>query len=187
MTRYRLLSALILCSVTALPAVAASNAITAEQVAAAMSRGGLAISAQQVTLLSDVVSTTKSPTLKVESMENWGDHRMRVRLDCANHEDCLPFFVAVLLKPQEAGQSALADSGRPVVANLPTGDGSSSFVVRAGSPATLLLEGGHVHIRISVVCLENGKSGQTIRASSKDHRQTYTVKVGDDAVLRGSL
>jgi flagella basal body P-ring formation protein FlgA len=60
-------------------------------------------------------------------------------------------------------------------------------VVRAGSPAVLLIEGDHIHIQIQVVCLENGAPGQTIRASSKDHRQTYTAKVGEDAVLRGKL
>jgi flagella basal body P-ring formation protein FlgA len=44
-----------------------------------------------------------------------------------------------------------------------------------------------VHIRIAVVCLENGAPGQTIRVSSKDRRQTYTAKVIDEAVLRASL
>jgi flagella basal body P-ring formation protein FlgA len=59
--------------------------------------------------------------------------------------------------------------------------------VRAGSPATLLLEGAHVHISLSVVCLESGAVGQTIRASSPDHRQVYKAQVVRDGVLEGRL
>jgi hypothetical protein len=62
---------------------------------------------------------------------------------------------------------------------------AKSFVVRAGRPATLLLDGAHVHIRIAVVCLENGAAGQTIRVASKDHRQTYTAKVSRRSSIEG--
>jgi hypothetical protein len=158
-----LIPVLILSVAMALPAIAATpghTTITAEQVAAAINGAGIKVSADQVVLLSDVVAKTSSPALKVESMERWGDRRMRVRMNCAKAEECLPFFVAVSW---------------------------SQAVVRAGSPAVLLIEGDHIHIQIQVVCLENGAPGQTIRASSKDHRQTYTAKVGEDAVLRGKL
>jgi flagella basal body P-ring formation protein FlgA len=59
--------------------------------------------------------------------------------------------------------------------------------MHAGAPATLLLEGARVHIRLAVVCLENGAPGQTIRVASRDHRQTYMAKVVDEEVLRASL
>ena len=64
---------------------------------------------------------------------------------------------------------------------------SNSFVVRAGSPAVLLLDSDHVHIRLSVICLENGSTGQKIRVESKDPRQTYVAEVIDGGILRGSL
>jgi flagella basal body P-ring formation protein FlgA len=60
-------------------------------------------------------------------------------------------------------------------------------VVKAGSPATLLLDGDHVHIRLSVICLQNGITGQTIRATSKDHTVVYTAEVVDGGVLKGRL
>jgi flagella basal body P-ring formation protein FlgA len=50
-----------------------------------------------------------------------------------------------------------------------------------------LLDGGHVHIRLSVVCLENGDPGQRIRVESKDPHQTFIAEVVDGGVLRGSL
>jgi flagella basal body P-ring formation protein FlgA len=57
----------------------------------------------------------------------------------------------------------------------------------AGSRATLLLEGDHVHIQVPVVCLQNGAVGQTIRVASPDHKQTYVAQVTGNNVLRGRL
>jgi hypothetical protein len=173
----------------ALPAAAAPGhaAITTTQIAQAISGWGMNVSAQQVTLLTDVVATTSAPALKVESMEPWGDNRMKVRMDCATSQQCLPFFVAVNCNRQNAAQQSAAGLDRPSAAALQPEPASKSFVVRNGSLATLLIDGGHVHIRLLVVCLENGATGQTIRAESKDHQQTYTAQVVDKGVLRGTL
>jgi len=160
--------------------------ITATQIAAAISAAGMAITAQQVTLLTDVTATTASPVLKVELIEPWGDHRMKVRLDCASSEQCVPFFVAVRSTPEPAAQAGAAALNRPFAA-APTRIDPKSIVMHAGAPATLLLEGARVHIRLAVVCLENGAPGQTIRVASRDHRQTYMAKVVDEEVLRASL
>jgi hypothetical protein len=192
MTKYRLILALILSAVTALPAAAAPNhaAITTTQIASAISGWGMNVSAEQVTLLTDVMATTNTPTLQVESIVPWGDRRMKVRLDCATSEECLPFFVAINgigQNAQNAGQPSSAGSDRSSIAALQPEPGSKSIAVRNGSLATLLLEGGHVHIRLIVVCLENGAPGQTIRAESKDHQQTYIAQVVDKGVLRGTL
>ena len=51
----------------------------------------------------------------------------------------------------------------------------------------LLLEGNHVHIRLTVICLENGTKGQTIRVASKDRKLTYKAEVIEDSTVRGSL
>ena len=147
----------------------------------------MAITAEQVTLLTDITSATASPSLKVDLIEPWGDHRMKVRLDCASSQECMPFFVAVrCAQPLAAEPGNTAINQSPTVIAPPRID-SKSIVMHAGAPATLLLEGGRVHIRLAVVCLENGALGQTIRVSSKDHRQTYMGKVVDEEVLRASL
>ncbi|MGO9339068.1 MAG: hypothetical protein ACLPY1_16360 [Terracidiphilus sp.] len=189
MTKYPLIPALIFSAAMASSAAPAPGhtAITQAQIAAAINAAGMQISAEQVTLLSDVVATTASPTLKVESMEPWGEHRMRVRLDCGASEQCLPFYVAVRFGQDSASQPATAASDRSQTVALRGGTDAKSFVVHAGAPAILLLDGAHVHIRVAVVCLENGASGQTIRVSSKDHKQVYMAKVIDEAVLRASL
>jgi hypothetical protein len=183
MTNYKSIPALVLFAAIAIPAVAATgyDSITKEQIAAAMSGAGMRVSAEQVMLLSDVVASTNTPGLKVESMERWGADRMRVRLDCAKREDCLPFYVAVRLTQGDAG------SGHGESPSIAKTASTASYVIRAGSSAILLLDGGHVHIRVPVVCLENGTTGQTIRVSSKDRHLTYTAQVVDGTILRGSL
>jgi hypothetical protein len=189
MTSYKSIPVLVLSAAMALPASAASGrtVITTAQIAAAISASGATVSPQQVTLLAEVVATTGNPALKVESIERWGDHRMKVRLACASSEECLPFLVAVHWTDETAAQPLLANADRSPASASPAKTGSNSFVLRAGAPAILLLDGDHLHIRLIVTCLENGAAGQTIRVSSKDHLQTYSAEVVDGTTLRGRL
>jgi Chaperone for flagella basal body P-ring formation len=161
--------------------------ITQAQIAAAISDAGMQVTADQVSFLADVEALAAAPSLVVESMQSWGDHRMRVRMSCANSEQCMPFFVAIRLNGVSAPQQPIAAADSSLIANARAASDPKNFVVHAGSAATLLLDGGHVHIRLAVVCLENGAAGQTIRVASKDHRQTYMAKVVDQTVLRASL
>jgi len=189
MKNLRLISvsiASILATAIGVPVAAAAgpHAITTEQIAAAVNIAGMKISPDQVRLLTDVVSTTGTPSLKVESIEQWGEHRMKVRIDCVNSDECLPFFVAVDWGAK-ASPAVANPADSPSILRVKTGP--ASFVVRAGSSAVLILEGDHIHIKLSVICLENGASGQTIRVSSLDHRLTYTAQVGEGAILRGRL
>ena len=186
-TRYRLIAIPILAAAAALSAVAAPvrDVITAAQVAAAISGAGMQISARQVTLLTDVVSTDSAPILKVQSMQPWGNHQIKVRMSCARQEECLPFFVAVRDNDQNVLQRVSEDSRGPSPAR--SRPDPKSFVVRSGTPVTLLIDGERIHIKLSVICLENGAPGQTIRASSMDHKQTYSAEVVDGTLLRGRL
>jgi hypothetical protein len=187
MTRLNFISTVILPLALAFPvaAMGSQNAITTEQVAAAMSNAGLNTSAKQVVLLSDVVASTNAPTLRVESMEHWGDRGMKVRLSCAKPEECLPFFVAIRGSQAQATPPLVADHSSAAI--LRAKSDSNSFSVRAGSRETLLLEGGHVHIQLPVVCLESGSLGQTILVTSLDHKQTYRAEVSGNSILRGKL
>ncbi len=189
MTYYRLMGVMTLFAALVLPAKAASSreAITTAQIAAAIGDTGLKVSAEQVTLLTDVVAKTGSPALKVESVGPWEGNRARVRLDCVDSDECLPFVVTVRRTQTNNAQAefvpvGLASSARPR-ANTP----KSSIVVRAGSPAVLLLDGGHVHIQLAVVCLENGSVGQAIRVAGREHEHTYMAEVCSDGLLRGTL
>lgn len=187
MTGHNRISALIVAVALGLPAAVASaqNAIATKQIAAALSSVGMNATPEQIILLSNVVATTSSPALKVESAELWSDHRVKVRLSCVKSEECLPFFVAVRGSQSEAGSPVNADASPAAI--LPAKPGANSFAVQVGVRATLLLEGGHVHIQLPVVCLENGAIGQTIRVTSLDHKLTYMAQVDGNKTLRGRL
>jgi hypothetical protein len=188
----RIATMLALWAAAALPAAAQSNRflITRGQVTAAIDGAGMHVSDGQVTLLSDVVSATGNPALKVESVEGWGDRKVMVRLECANPGECLPFIVAVRRGGADQQQLApsselqpLSSSGKSRLSE-PT---RSSDALRVGSTAVLLLDGTHVHIQLPVVCLENGSIGQSIRVATRDRRLTFTAEIVSDSTLRGQL
>ena len=187
MTAPKRIFALIVAIALGLPAVAASaqNAIATEQIAAALSSAGMNATPDQVVLLSRVVATTSAPKLKVESAELWSDHRIKVRLSCVKQEECLPFFVAVRGGQSQAALPVIADSSSAAI--LQAKPDSNAPVMRVGRHATLLLEGGHIHIQLTVICLQNGAIGQTIRVASLDRKQTYVAQVDGNSTLRGRL
>ena len=157
--------------------------ISTEQVATTINQMGMAIRSDQVTLLSEVVSTTAAPVLKVRSMQPWGSEKMMARVECASNAECVPFFVSVHVSASEQMQALLSLPGpanaAPVARAIP--------VVQNGSPALLELEGQRVHIRLSVICLERGAPGQMIRAATPDRRTVFRAKVIDGSLLKGSL
>jgi hypothetical protein len=170
----------------ALPAAAQHYAITNRSIAATMSTVGVPVSADQVTPLSDVVSSKPSPAMRVRSVSRLENGELLARLECTASEECLPFFVSVRTSQ---GGGAQADGG--TVSALPVSltqkQEPRSIVVRAGAKAMLELDGSHVQIRMPVVCLQSGGIGQTIRVMDKSHRQVYQAEVVDDGFVKGRL
>lgn len=175
-----------LCAAAVLPAAAASGryAITSGQVAAAVTSDGMPVSQDQVSLPAEIVASVPDPVLKVKSIDRSGEGRAIARVECAIPWQCLPFIATLEFDTRlTPGPVPLSSLGRiPAQTQQP-----SPAAVRAGAPATLLLEGAHVHITLSVVCIESGAIGQTIRARSPDHRQLYTAQVVRAGVLEGRL
>lgn len=177
--------------VLAIPAAAQSAhyPIAVDRVVAAINSMGLQIGPAQVTLLSTPVASTPGPRLSVRSIERWNDARMMVRMECEDPQQCVPFFVAVRSNAVNTANSAVNSSDRPVPVVMAAASRTPSVapVLRAGSQATLLLEGNHIHIRLSVICLDGGSPGQTIRVTDPDHREVYTAQIIDGATLEGRL
>ena len=186
MLHRRIAAMVILWFAATLTAASQSNrfSITRDQVANAIDGAGMQVSAGQVTLLSNIVSATGDPALKVESIEKWGDRKIVVRLECTNPGECLPFIVAVPLSGAAQERLALPPQLEPVSFS---GKPREPDTIRAGSTAVLFLEGPHVHIQLSVVCLENGSIGQSIRVATRDRRLTFMAEILTNATLRGQL
>ena len=174
----------IVVAAAALSALAAPGrfAITTERIAAAVAGSGVQITPEQVTLFTSVVASVANPELKVQSINRIGDGQAIARIACADSVQCLPFMVTL-----HVGSAAHIE----IASNQPQPYGSSykpaQFAVRQGSTTALYLEGAHVHISLSAICLENGVPGQTIRATSLDRHQVFTAQVASDGTLRGRL
>jgi hypothetical protein len=184
--RYKPILSCVIAAAIALPALAAPGreAITPVEIAAAVNRFGIQIAPEQIVLLSNVVATSAHPQLRVESLQRWDSQRMMVRLSCANPGECVPFFVGLRLN-QDAGPQSIAQINATAT-GIPE-PSTQTPKVRAGKLATLMLDGDHVHIRLTVICLETGTTGQTIRATDKDRRVVYTAQVADEGLLKGHL
>jgi len=188
MTRVRSILSWMTVAVVASPALAAPAhyPISTEQIAAAMERTGMQVAPDQVTLLAEISASTTDPRLTVRAVESWGNHRVKARIECESSDQCLPFYVSLNMAPDAAAQAAAAVAQT----YLPKASAASSakhFVVRSGNPATLLLDGERVHIRLSVICLESGALGQTIRVTDRDRKTVFRAQVVDDGLLKGRL
>ena len=83
----------------------------------------------------------------------------------------------------KTGESGIQSAS---VVNSPA-DTPAAIALRSGSPATLEIEGDRLHIRMDVICLENGVIGDKVRVSSRDHKQVYTAQIITPALLKGTL
>ena len=189
MTDCRWIGVTVLLIAFGIPANAASGReeITTAQIAAAIDDSGLQVTASQISLLTDVVAKTSAPVLKVMSVGAWEANSSRVRLACVSSEECLPFVVTVRRVPGDRSDAAMIPPNFQPSQHASLDATRSKVVVRMGSPAVLLLEGGHVHIQIAVICLENGVVGQTIRVAGRQRDHTYLAQVCSDGVLRATL
>ncbi|HEX4283534.1 MAG TPA: flagella basal body P-ring formation protein FlgA [Terracidiphilus sp.] len=159
--------------------------ISTQQVAAAVSTMGIEVAPDQVTLLADAVASTNTPHLTVRSMQRWGNQRMMARLQCESSDQCLPFMVSLRVNSAADAQSGGNTGQTP--AQVLVASGARDFAVRGGTPATLMLEGPRVHIRLQVICLENGARGQTIRVTDRERKRVYRAQVVDGGLLQGKL
>jgi len=165
-------------------------AITADQVARAVSAGGIEVAGGQVSLLANVVATEPKPLLDVLSVETLGDKwsgghsgtNFWIKLACHTPGECLPFYAIVSL-PRESDGRAPDKSDAPLTALK----SNVAITMRAGAHATLVMDDDLAHIQIAVISLENGITGHRIRVASPDHKQVYVAEVINASLLRKSF
>jgi len=160
-------------------------ALTAGQVAQALSGRGIPTTGEQVTLLARVVATHPHPVLDVLSVDPSGQGRpaphsparSQVKLACHLPGECLPFYAIV---------SWSQSTARPGT-DTPALNAKSEIIMRAGTRATLLMDDDRLHIQVAVISLENGMAGHRIRVTSPDHKQVYFGEVVSASLLKASF
>jgi hypothetical protein len=173
----------------ALPQVQEHFAVSAAQVALAVSASGMPIAADHVSLLTRVVATEPEPALDVLSVETLGGGspdpsgpRLRIKLACHVAGECLPFYAIV--------SSPLSPTVRARALPPPSGTvwtTRNQITMKAGTHATLILNDQRSQIEVAVVSLENGIAGHRIHVASLDHKQTYIAEVVNEHLLKGSF
>jgi hypothetical protein len=168
--------------------------VTTNQVARAVSEGGVEVTEKQVSMLAKVFATEPNPALDVLTVgplgDQWstqhnGTHSL-VKLACHLPGICLPFYVIVIRQDEPAGGATSAVSNYDADRN--TGlKRNVAITMRAGAHATLVMDDDRSHIQIAVISLENGIAGHRIRVASPDHKQTYVAEVVNASLLRGSF
>ena len=168
--------------------------LTAQQVARALSEGGMPLEGKRVSLVANVVAAVPNPKLDIQTVEPFGDPspgeypgaQSWVRVDCHEQGICLPFF-AVVSWPVQPVRGASGGLNAPVAAIKPASRANVAITIRAGMHATLVMDDDRSHIQIAVISLENGMTGHTIRVASADHRQVYAAEVVSAQLLRRSF
>jgi hypothetical protein len=169
-------------------------ALTAEQVARALSACGIQTREEQVSLLTRVVATESSPALDILSVQSLGKQLVaehssigsRVRLGCHLPGRCLPFYAIVSGLEPPVGLAATASHASAGI-NNPVSKANLDIIMRAGTHATLLMDDNRSHIQVAVITLENGIAGHRIHVASPDHKQVYVGEVVNANLLRGSF
>ncbi len=180
-------------------------ALTARQVARALFERGIQTGDGQVYLPARVVATEPQPILDILSVETLGEApsakhsqvRSRIKLACRLPGECLPFY-AIVNGPELADEPAtIASITSPAIRNAgltasPAArnellNASSDITMRVGTRAMLVMDDHRSHIQVTVISLENGIVGHTIRVASPDHKQVYFGEVVSASLLKGSF
>lgn len=171
-----------------------SFALTARQVAGALSSSGVQIGEEQVSLLANVVAADPNPVLDIVSVEpldamtaaKYPGGRSRVKVACHAPGVCLPFYVIVRFSDgTAAGAAGGSKSSTAYGSELLTR--KSGILMRAGTHATMVMDDGRSHIQVAVVSLENGLAGHKIRVASPDRKKIYVAEVVSANLLKRSF
>ena len=186
----------------------ARSPVTNAQVVLALQGAQIPVEGVEIKMAAAISSSSPNAELEITGLSPVNSRTMRLRLDCKHHGQCIPFYASVAWPdkvPSDLDQAL--KSGKLAKANNtikrePTGDtrkAQESIIIvgrtpeqfvsamKSGHPATLLIEDGRIHIRLQVICLQSGITGDKVRVTTSDHKQSYLAEVIAPNLLRGSL
>jgi len=160
--------------------------VSADGVADAFAKRG--ISVQRVEFLASVKSSRPDPALEIERCQRTSRDSVLARIRCHEAGVCLPFLVILHLAPGQDPQG-IAEPAPTTQGQLRT-TGSPhrpNWTVKIGQTATLVMQGRDVRATTPVICLQNGRQGETIRVTSLDRQRIWVGEIVGPGLLRGAL
>lgn len=158
-----------------------ASVVSAQRVADAMASAGLAVSPNQIELLSGVSTARESASLRVVSVTHRTGGTVKVELRCHDNYECLPFYVLV------HGLDGVKEGHSKTAAVSAAAARSPKDMIRGGDHAILIVETPDSRMKFPVICLQSGVLGQRIRAASPDRKQLYEAEVVAAGILKGKL
>jgi hypothetical protein len=162
--------------------------IGVDRVAAALVARGIPVQPDQVEFLAPIKSSRPDPALEIERLQAGSRDSVLARIRCRNAGECLPFYIVLHPSGKQDAQEMIellhATAG-PIHAA-----GSAvrpNWAVRSGERATFVLQGRDFRASTPVICLENGRQGESIRARSLDRKRIMVGEVVGPGLLRGAL
>jgi hypothetical protein len=162
--------------------------IGADRVAAALAAREIPVQPGQVEFLASVRSKRPEPPLEIERLQTASRDSVLARIHCRNAGECLPFYVVLHLSGEQDAQAMIGrihPTASPVrAASNPV---RPQWVVRTGQTATIVLQGENLRATTPVICLQNGRQGESIRVSSLDRKRIMVGEIIGPGLLRGAL
>jgi hypothetical protein len=172
----------------------------------AMQRRQLPTQDVKVSIAMPITVRSANAQLEVQSVALVDSHEIRLRMSCHDRRDCLPFF-ATATYPEVVDEKALPVKHEQAAAAIPAAEehlphssaavsevksteheaAVAAPILKAGSAATLDIEGDRIHIQLDVICLAAGAAGDKIRVTTRDHKQVYVAQIATPTLLKGSL
>ena len=186
--------------------VHARSPLTPSQIVAAMQDRQVPVQGVQIRLAIPITSTVVHPALEVQDITPLNQHDVRLRIACHDRSECLPFFaIASYTDTIDLAAFGIKSGHHTVPATRPAAatkldaetsapppsfkplNQAQSPLLRSGSSATLDFDGDRVHVRVAVICLQSGTTGDTIRVTTRDHKQIYLAEIVAPNALKGTL
>jgi len=162
--------------------------VNASQVVAAAAARGLSVLPDQVEFLSAVKSSQPEPALEIEHLQAANGKAMLARIRCHAAGECLPFLVVLHFSPSQNVQAMLVNQGAAEVQPRRTAKPQrAAWTIKSGQTAMFVFEGKSLRATIPVVCLQNGREGESIRVSSLDRKQILVGEIVGPGLLHRAL
>ena len=162
--------------------------VGADCVVDALAARGISVQRDQLEFLASVKSSRPDPGLEIERLQATSRDFVLARVRCREAGECLPFLVVLhltarqysraILQPLPPAQGQLRTTGNPHRPN---------WMVKTGQTATLVMQGKDVRATTPVICLQNGRRGESIRVSSLDRKRIMVGEIVGSGLLRGAL
>jgi len=170
---------IVLLSVTTAAETRDSTILTTQRVAMAMAQSGWKVDAAQVRFLSAVSIIGGDSRLQVVEVAPWVHNTLKAKLRCLDPHACLPFYVLITGTAEQREQSPDTVEQTPRIAMS-----GEKPLMRSGDPATMVFSNQGLRISMPVICLQNGRQGQTVRVASTDHKRFYKAEILGPGLLK---